>query len=189
MLMTYLPSKWLFLLGAAAFAVYGFSQNPDKPDFFLPTEDNLKDRIILETTNPIVVDGDTIKIGEESIRIIGIDAPDDDFPQGKTAARSFLVELLDGRTVKCRPRFSAQPLAAHKIKSQPMQSFGRANMSCSIDDRYDVGRSMVEAGYAVDYSRYSGQAYRSFATSAQSKQRGLWVTHPNEMEKLSIVRQ
>lgn len=187
--MAYLPSKWLFLSGAAAFAVYVFSQNPAKPDLFLPTKDNLKDRIILESANPIVVDGDTIKIGDATIRIIGIDAPDDDFAQGKITARSFLTQLLNDRTVKCRSRFSAQPLAAKEIEGQPSESFGRVNMSCSIDDRYDLGRSMVEAGYAVDYKRYSGQAYSSFAASAQTKQRGLWLTYPREMEKLSILRQ
>lgn len=187
--MAYLPSRWIFLLGAAALGFYGFTNNADKPDFFLPTEDNLQDRIVLETPEPIIVDGDTIKIGEQAIRIIGIDAPDEDFPAGKASAKNYLAQLLDGRTVKCRPRFAAEQLAIKEISNQPATSFDRANMSCSIDDRYDVGRSMIEGGYAVDYGRYSGLAYRSFQQAAKSNNSGLWRTYADEMQKLSISRQ
>jgi len=58
-------------------------------------------------TNPIIIDGDTIRIGAERIRILGIDAPEmaarcDAERQLAEAAKSRLADLIRGQELNIR---------------------------------------------------------------------------------------
>ena len=93
-----------------------------------------------------VVDGDTLYVGPVKIRLQGIAAPELDEPRGPEA-RDFLTAITLGKRVRC-------DLTGEL-------SFDRQVAVCRITGR-DLGRLMIEAGFARDCPRYSGGRYRQF---------------------------
>ena len=91
-----------------------------------------------------VVDGDTVKVDGTTFRIFGIDAPEakqacaDGWPAGQEAAKA-LRALLSG-PVTCEPR--------------GIDRYGRTIGLCRVAGS-DLGRSMVSAGMAWAFTRYS----------------------------------
>ena len=114
-----------------------------------------------------VIDGDTIEIHKQRIRLHGIDAPESRQPCWR-----------DGKEWRCGP--SAANALARKI--------GRASVTCEVKnyDRYkravarclkgdtDLGEWMVERGHAVAYPQYS-KAYLPAEARARRAERGLWT--------------
>lgn len=109
-----------------------------------------------------VIDGDTIRIGATTFRLWGIDAPeadqkcDDGWPAG-AAARRALQSLMDGRRIECQPR--------------DRDRYGRTVAVCRADGR-DLGASMVRAGMALAFTRYSTD-YREDEAAAKSARAGV----------------
>jgi endonuclease YncB( thermonuclease family) len=114
-----------------------------------------------------VIDGDTVEVAGERIRLFGIDAPE----AGQTCD-------LNGKPWKCGG-FSAAQLAAE---------IGRARVSCTVvtpQDRHgrpvaicrsgsrDLGAAMVQRGAATAYARYSDR-YTRHESEARAAGRGLW---------------
>ena len=96
-----------------------------------------------------VVDGDTLHVGDERVRLWGIDAPEIDEPGGP-AARDALEEFAaDG--VRCRLPPSGQD----------RDRYGRAVRRCVTPDGRDVAAELVGGGFAEDWPRYSGGFYAS----------------------------
>jgi endonuclease YncB( thermonuclease family) len=103
--------------------------------------------------NVRVVDGDTLRVGDVSLRLEGIDAPEHDqtcvgsTPNcGEEAARH-LAEMLRQSTVICS-RSDENP------ETPPPESFGRPIVECRVlseDDPVDVGPQMISDGFAVEY--------------------------------------
>ncbi len=96
-----------------------------------------------------VVDGDTIRVGGETVRLFGIDAPEVDQtcrrPTGEiwrcgNWARREVGRLFDGRRAACR--------------AVERDRYGRTVATCSVDGR-DMGEVIVANGYARAYLRYS----------------------------------
>ena len=97
----------------------------------------------------IVVDGDTLKIGETRIRLFGIDAPEqdqtcvspdgDEWPCGLWVTEQ-VVALVHGRKVSCTPR--------------DIDQYGRVVARCTLNN-VDVGQELVSSGLAFAYRRYS----------------------------------
>ena len=89
-----------------------------------------------------VVDGDTFKVtydGEEtSARIVGIDAPERNTPEGPAATKA-LAKLIEGKTV--RLEFT---------EGRKRDNFGRLLCRVYVGD-VDVGRWMIEHGHATEY--------------------------------------
>jgi endonuclease YncB( thermonuclease family) len=111
----------------------------------------------------VVADGDSLTILDERIRIRGIDAPElaqectrhgNRYACGREA-RSALVALISGETVICTGR--------------ERDRYGRLLARCEADGR-DLGRMMVEAGWAVAYGDYEDAEVR-----ARSAAKGLWA--------------
>lgn len=115
----------------------------------------------------LVVDGDTIKLGPLSIRIYGIDAPE----QGQTcqqrngrswdcgsAATAALAEMIEGQSLECEPLDT--------------DAYGRIIARCLTGDR-DLGRNMVGLGLAWSYREYS-QDYVDVEAGARSQSLGIW---------------
>lgn len=114
-----------------------------------------------------VIDGDTIEIRGQRIRLHGIDAPES----------SQLCTRPDGQRWRCGQRASFA-LADH---------IGRSNVSCRRrgKDRYgriiavcfkgteDLNRWMVATGWAVAYRRYS-QDYVGSEQQAQRARNNIW---------------
>ena len=105
-----------------------------------------------------VIDGDTLKIAPERIRLHGIDAPESAQScraGGKTwacgeAATRALRERIAGRPVECAER--------------DRDRYGRIVAVCRVDGA-DVNAWMVEQGWAVAYRKYSTD-YVSHETAA-----------------------
>jgi len=113
-----------------------------------------------------IVDGDTLTIDGQRIRLFGIDAPESDqscvrrsehWDCGATATEQ-LRSLTDGNTVSC--------------EQQDIDQYGRIVAICRAG-RYDLGRTMVEYGYATAFRRYS-DIYVDGELRAQAARRGLW---------------
>lgn len=114
-----------------------------------------------------VIDGDTIDVAGERIRLHGIDAPEMrqtcDAPDGEWAcgewARDEMVRLIDGRALHCT--------------GVERDRYGRLVAACMAGSA-DLGAALVEAGVAVAYERYS-LAYVPHEHRARAARRGLWA--------------
>ena len=115
-----------------------------------------------------VIDGDGFYLGDREIRIWGIDAPElaqecfdglgAPYPCGQQAKRA-LSEIFGDSVPIC--------------ETVDRDKYGRDVSRCSVDGQ-DVGAAIVQAGWAVDYTRFSGGAYLSAQDEAQDHRRGLW---------------
>src|SRR5438552_13568624 len=88
----------------------------------------------MEVAGPArVVDGDTLEIGSQAIRIHGIDAPESaqkcQLPKGtwdcSSAAVNVLLAMIQGKTVRC---------AGHE-----MNQYARLIARCATDEVPDIG--------------------------------------------------
>lgn len=93
-----------------------------------------------------VIDGDTIVIGTQHIRLAGIDAPELDHPWGQQSKWA-MVKLCKGQTITAR------------IK--PEVSYDRVVAECFLPDGRDLAAELVKAGLALDWPKFSGGKYRS----------------------------
>lgn len=91
-----------------------------------------------------VVDGDTLRIRGQAIRLAGIDAEELDEPNGKAAAL-MLEALIKGHAIVCQPTGD---------------SYNRIVAECTADGQ-DLGAAMVQLGVALDCAHYSAGKYRS----------------------------
>ena len=115
-----------------------------------------------------VIDGDTIRIDQQSIRLYAIDAPEkaqlcrlQSLPVecGQEAA-ALLKERIGRRKVTC-------------VTVTPQDRYGRIVSRCSVKGE-DLGRFMVQAGYALAYRHY-GTDYVRDEDQAREALRGLWA--------------
>ena len=115
-----------------------------------------------------VIDGDTLELHGQRIRIFGIDAPESGqrcaradgstWRCGRNAALA-LDDLVQGRTVTCRAR--------------DKDRWSRVVAVCRVG-QLDLGRWMVERGLATAYRRYSLD-YATAEDAARSARRGIWA--------------
>lgn len=118
------------------------------------------------TGEALVIDGDTLQVATERVRLHGIDAP-----ERKQVCGSGPVAWPCGR-------MAADGLQA-AIKSQPVRCVGNKR------DRYgrllavchagpvDLNAAMVQAGWALAYRRYA-KDYVPQEIEARSESRGMW---------------
>lgn len=112
-----------------------------------------------------VVDGDTIRIGDVSLRLAGIDAPELDHPWGQKAKWE-LAKLCKGQTITAR--------------IEPMISYDRLVATCYLPDGRDLSAEMVSRGLALDWPKFSAGKYAHLEPSgirrkhwkAAARQRG-----------------
>lgn len=113
------------------------------------------------------VDGDTLDLGGERVRISGIDAPElrQDCVRDRRswacgeAARRALEEVLRSGPVTCAA-------AAYRDK------YGRPLVRCTVGGA-DIGEAMVREGFAV---AYRGRDYAGVQAEAQAARRGIWAS-------------
>jgi endonuclease YncB( thermonuclease family) len=130
-----------------------------------PTDTNLHPNDVVGRAS--VIDGDTLEIHGQRIRLWGVDAPEsaqqchiDRQPWrcGQQAALS-LSDHIGQQTVTCVER--------------DRDRYGRIVAKCSVAAQ-DVGEWLVSNGWALDYSNYSGGHYSSHQASAASARLGIW---------------
>jgi endonuclease YncB( thermonuclease family) len=117
-----------------------------------------------------VIDGDTIEIHGQRIRLHGIDAPEmgrpcfdatnQPFRCGQTAAMA-LDEFIGQSRVLCRER--------------GVDRYGRTVADCRVR-RKDIELWLVRNGYAFAYRRYSSD-YVGAEQEAKNSHRGIWAGH------------
>ena len=114
-----------------------------------------------------IIDGDTIEITNERIRLHGIDAPESkqtcEWPSktiqcGRLATLA-LVNLTAGAVVTCTIR--------------EKDRYGRWVAVCYDPDGFDIGRNMVHTGWALAYRQYSTD-YVGTEDKAKEAKRGMW---------------
>lgn len=117
---------------------------------------------------PTVIDGDTLELSGERIRLWGIDAPEasqtcqqreQPVPCGQIATRA-LIEYLGQQAVNCT--------------AEDVDRYGRIVARCQVGPQ-DLGAWMVEQGQALAYREYGGDAYDAEEAAAQAARRGVWA--------------
>tara|TARA_R110000868_G_scaffold148529_3_gene370472 strand:+ start:885 stop:1292 length:408 start_codon:yes stop_codon:yes gene_type:complete len=98
--------------------------------------------------SPHVVDGDTLRFGSQSVRLMGIDAEERKEAHGPRAAAH--LRAIVSSTTK-----------THCIPSDD-RTHGRIVATCYTAEGRDIARLMVSAGFALDCERYSKGRYRPF---------------------------
>lgn len=122
-------------------------------------------------TDVRVIDGDTIVLNGDRIRLAGIDAPELSQPcrMGPKAAE-WLGRFIEGKAVTC-------------IKAG--KSYNRIVARCAVDG-VDLQDALVRSGQAFDSLKYSRGKYST--AEAEAKRLGLGI-HAAECEKPWIWRE
>ena len=116
-----------------------------------------------------VIDGDTLKIEGQSVRLFGIDAPElrqscqvneRDYACGQHA-QEYLESLVRGQRVE------------YRVLS--VDRYGRNVSWCMINGERDLAYEMVLAGWALDYRRYSDGHFAAPEQRARTLKRGIWA--------------
>ena len=106
-----------------------------------------------------IIDGDTIKINNEKIRLAGIDAPEKN-KIGHEFSKKKLKEKIENNIVIC-------------IRESKLDPWGRIVAECFIGHE-SISSFMVKNGYACDYVKYSKKKYAKEQEYAKSKKLGIW---------------
>ncbi len=122
------------------------------------------------TGRPKIVDGDTIELQGQAIRLYGIDAPE--LGQACTigeqtydcgmVARTALLDLTAGVAVTCRV-----------LAAEPDAGTGEAKPGRCFAQGYDLSEGMAYTGWALALREVS-ERYLVFEERAQAAGRGLW---------------
>ena len=121
----------------------------------------------IEVSGPArVIDGDTLVIGSQVIRINGIDAPEDAQNCSDHSGGSW---SCGAKATTALRRLSADRV---QCKGDEFDTYQRLIATCFAAKR-DVGRAMVLDGMALAYREYSTR-YVADEEVAQQAKRGLW---------------
>lgn len=117
-----------------------------------------------------VHDGDTFSLGDVSVRLVDMDAPElkqvcwqgAQSARCGEAARDQLGRLIDGKILSCTPKTNAE--------GKTRESFGRPLVTCKVLDPatglgQDLGAQMVATGFALPYA-YKNGAPNPYAQTA-----------------------
>lgn len=118
-----------------------------------------------------VIDGDTIEVHGQRIRLSGIDAPESrqycddakrfEYPCGRRSAQALDEFLAASRPVHC--------------SFVTWDRYGRFVGDCTRSDGANVAAWMVEHGEALDWPKYSHGEYAPQQSKASAARVGLWV--------------
>jgi micrococcal nuclease len=172
--------RWMMGATFVIVAVYSIAQNKESIVEASQTR--------LTSPRPRIIDGDTVDFTNGRVRIVGIDAPDDDLPLLKKLSSDALRGLAarDGGMDCSVSMFDYALRRENQCRTNP-KSYGRLNLACRFPaNKASVGASMVAQGYAVDYRVYSGGAYVDLMRKAAAQRAGLWGVDYEGMRQLAI---
>ena len=105
-----------------------------------------------------VIDGDTIKIGEQCIRLFGIDAPELGTKNG-VLARTVMARIIGDNKVSCEDTGG--------------RTYNRVVAICTAGGK-DIASEIVRLGWAWDWPKFSLGHYKPQELEAWQARRGLW---------------
>ena len=114
-----------------------------------------------------VIDGDTVTVGGETVRLFGIDAPEAD--QTCTSAAGDPWPCGAWAAAEVAARFEGSRVSCERLDTD---RYGRTVARCR-EDGADIAESIVAAGLALAYRDYSWD-YDLAEKSARVAGRGLW---------------
>ncbi len=129
-----------------------------------------------------VVDADTIRVGGETVRLFGIDAPEigqpcrrngETFDCGRWAAAA-VADAFSGRRAECDDR--------------GLDRYGRTIAKCTVDGQ-DMGATIVLSGLAEAFRRYSDD-YIGVEKEAVFQGRGIWsveMARPSDFRDTGVT--
>jgi len=121
-----------------------------------------------QLTERDVHDGDTFWIGEMPLRLWGVDAPEltqvcAGIEDCGRASRSQLLEIVGDGLLRCEQR--------QRRSGSYIESFGRPLVQCWVrrqgEPEFDLGRRLIERGYAIQYERDPSFGYSDAEASGQ----------------------
>lgn len=118
------------------------------------------------TGEPRVIDGDTIEVSGQKIRIHGVDAP-----ESRQTCQKGGMEWLCGQEASkaMRAIVGRSKVACEAIDTD---RYGRIVGRCVADGR-DIGEALVSQGLALAYRRYS-KDYVDAEAGAKASKLGMW---------------
>ena len=127
------------------------------------------------TGRPKIIDGDTIELQGQTIRLYGIDAPE--LGQACTinertydcgmVARTALLDLTAGIAVTCKM------ISAEAVSAEPGRTAEDGKPGRCFAQGYDLSEGMAYTGWALALREVS-EHYLVFEARAQATGRGLW---------------
>lgn len=114
-----------------------------------------------------VVDGDTLRIGVETVRLEGIDAPESRQRCRDSSGQSYSCGAM--ATQALRRLVESGPLTC---RGSERDRYGRLLATCETAG-VQVNRTMVQAGWALAFRRYS-RRYVAEEREASAARRGMW---------------
>jgi endonuclease YncB( thermonuclease family) len=138
-----------------------------RPQAGLPRRDGLWGRAT-------VIDGDTLDVAGVRVRLHGIDAPE----SRQDCERQGVVFACGAEA----PRWLERAVGAREVycTARDIDRNGRVVASCTAGGS-DLGESLVRAGWAIAYRRYSTE-YVAAEDEARVARRGLWAGRFEEPE-------
>ncbi|SFI51575.1 nuclease homologue [Caulobacter sp. UNC279MFTsu5.1] len=113
---------------------------------------------------PAVHDGDTLRCGDERVRLYGVDAPE--VARGKTPAQPFAEEARLALIALTRGHVACRFVNRDR--------YGRFVGKCWSTATPDVNAAVIRSGFASEYRRYSKGFYAKAEAEARAAGRGLW---------------
>ena len=115
----------------------------------------------------VVVDGDTLEINGERVRLEGIDAPEAAQTCNKANGETWTCGLEASEVL--RALISSKSVSCDRIG---LDKYGRTLGLC-FADADELNAAMVRTGYAWAFIKYS-EAYVAVEKEAQTKRAGVW---------------
>lgn len=116
-----------------------------------------------------VIDGDTLEIHGQRIRVWGVDAPEG----RQTCERSGQTYRCGTEAANALSNWIGQQTVTCRAEGRP-DRYRRIVARCTVSGA-DMGSWLVRQGWALDFARYSRRAYAGEEASAKSARRGVWA--------------
>lgn len=120
---------------------------------------------IIACTAPTVHDGDTLRCGQDRIRLFGVDAPE--VRRGSSPAEPLAYEARDLLEKLTRGRVGCRVVAQDR--------YGRHVARCWSSDTPDINAAMIRSGLTTEWRAYSKGAYAPAQDEARAAARGVWA--------------